>query len=82
MVRNGMARALLYVWCMAPIRRILVPTDFGDSHGRHGLSRILLGSVAERTVRTSPVPVLTVPAPPKRREIESHLKPDAPNVRI
>jgi nucleotide-binding universal stress UspA family protein len=31
------------------------------THGRHGLSRALLGSVAERIVRTSPVPVLTVP---------------------
>ncbi len=30
------------------------------THGRHGLPRVLLGSVAERVVRTSPVPVLTV----------------------
>jgi nucleotide-binding universal stress UspA family protein len=30
------------------------------THGRRGLSRALLGSVAERIVRTSPVPVLTV----------------------
>ncbi|MBI3660329.1 universal stress protein [Candidatus Acetothermia bacterium] len=29
-------------------------------HGRSGLDRILLGSVAEAVVRTSPVPVLTV----------------------
>jgi nucleotide-binding universal stress UspA family protein len=28
------------------------------SHARHGLGRILLGSVAERVVRSSPVPVL------------------------
>jgi nucleotide-binding universal stress UspA family protein len=34
------------------------------THGRHGLSRALLGSVAERVVRSSLVPVLTVhPAP-------------------
>jgi nucleotide-binding universal stress UspA family protein len=32
------------------------------THGRRGLPRFLLGSVAERVVRTSPVPVLTVPA--------------------
>ncbi len=32
------------------------------THGRQGLSRALLGSVAERVVRTSPVPVLTVRA--------------------
>ena len=30
------------------------------THGRRGISRALLGSVAETVVRTSPVPVLTV----------------------
>lgn len=33
------------------------------THGRTGLPRALLGSVAERVVRTSPVPVLTVHRP-------------------
>ncbi|HEY3666828.1 MAG TPA: universal stress protein [Polyangiaceae bacterium] len=32
------------------------------THGRRGLSRALLGSVAERVVRLSPVPVLTIHA--------------------
>jgi nucleotide-binding universal stress UspA family protein len=32
------------------------------THGRRGVSRMLLGSVAEKTVRMSKVPVLTVPA--------------------
>jgi nucleotide-binding universal stress UspA family protein len=32
------------------------------THGRRGLSHALLGSVAERVVRLSPVPVLTVRA--------------------
>jgi nucleotide-binding universal stress UspA family protein len=32
------------------------------THGRHGLPRALLGSVAEKVVRLSPVPVLTVHA--------------------
>jgi nucleotide-binding universal stress UspA family protein len=30
------------------------------THGRRGLSRALIGSVAESVVRTSPIPVLTV----------------------
>jgi len=30
------------------------------THGRRGISRALIGSVAESVVRTSPVPVLTV----------------------
>lgn len=30
------------------------------SHGRHGISRVVLGSVAEAVVRTSPVPVTVV----------------------
>lgn len=33
------------------------------THGRRGLSRLTLGSVAERVVRVAPVPVLTVHAP-------------------
>jgi universal stress protein A len=33
------------------------------THGRRGLSRLTLGSVAERVVRLAPVPVLTVHAP-------------------
>ena len=32
------------------------------THGHRGLSRLVLGSVAERVVRESPVPVLTVRA--------------------
>lgn len=30
------------------------------THGRRGLARALLGSVAERVVRTAPMPVLTI----------------------
>ncbi|MCB0328842.1 MAG: universal stress protein [Bdellovibrionales bacterium] len=32
------------------------------THGRTGLSRLLIGSVAERVVRECPLPVLTVPS--------------------
>ena len=37
------------------------------THGRSGLSRMLLGSVAEYVVRHAPCPVLLVPAEPHRR---------------
>ena len=33
------------------------------THGRTGLRHVFLGSVAEKVVRTSPVPVLTIPLP-------------------
>ena len=33
------------------------------THGRTGLSRVLIGSVAENVVRTATVPVLTVKPP-------------------
>jgi nucleotide-binding universal stress UspA family protein len=33
------------------------------THGRSGIERYLLGSVTEKTVRTSPVPVMTVRRP-------------------
>jgi nucleotide-binding universal stress UspA family protein len=34
-----------------------------STHGRTGLAHLLLGSVTEKLVRLSPIPVLTVPAP-------------------
>jgi nucleotide-binding universal stress UspA family protein len=36
------------------------------THGRSGLDRVLLGSVAERVIRLSEVPVVTVPLSPDR----------------
>ncbi|MBS2018864.1 MAG: universal stress protein [Deltaproteobacteria bacterium] len=35
------------------------------THGRRGISRLVIGSVAEKLVRLSPVPVLTVGAEPE-----------------
>ena len=34
-----------------------------STHGRTGFAHLLLGSIAEKLVRMSPVPVLTVPVP-------------------
>lgn len=36
------------------------------THGRRGLSHVLLGSVAERVLRTAPCPVLVVRSPGKQ----------------
>jgi nucleotide-binding universal stress UspA family protein len=36
------------------------------THGRTGLRHFLIGSTAERVVRTSKIPVLTVPLPPEK----------------
>lgn len=52
----------------SPHREICAYADEADAdvvvvgtHGRSGLSRALLGSVAARVIRTAPVPVLVVP---------------------
>jgi nucleotide-binding universal stress UspA family protein len=37
------------------------------THGRHGIARALIGSVAEKVVRTAPCPVLTVHGPEASR---------------
>jgi nucleotide-binding universal stress UspA family protein len=37
------------------------------THGRRGLPRLILGSVTEKVVRLSPVPVLTVGMPPEEQ---------------
>lgn len=53
-----------------PAARILEELERGGhdlavmgTHGRTGLKHLLLGSVAEKLVRLSPVPVVTVPLP-------------------
>ena len=48
------------------------------THGRSGVAHLLLGSVAERVVRTAPCPVLTVrqqPLPAAAAEIAAALEP-------
>jgi nucleotide-binding universal stress UspA family protein len=37
------------------------------THGRRGVARALLGSVAEKVVRTAPCPVLTVHGPEQEK---------------
>jgi len=43
------------------------------THGRTGLAHFLLGSVTEKVVQTSPVPVLTVHAPAAATTLTPHL---------
>jgi nucleotide-binding universal stress UspA family protein len=47
------------------------------THGRRGLSRVLLGSVAEKVVRTSPIPVLTVSSKEDQKAKRTALTPEA-----
>ena len=46
------------------------------SHARTGIERVLLGSVTEKVVRVSPVPVVTVPI----RESDESDEPDESDV--
>lgn len=53
-----------------PVAAILAETEKGDydvlvigTNGRTGMSKLLLGSVTEKLIRLSPIPVLSVPPP-------------------
>jgi nucleotide-binding universal stress UspA family protein len=48
------------------------------THGRKGLARALLGSVAEKVVRTAPCPVLTIHAPDAAPPASAAPAPTAP----
>jgi universal stress protein A len=60
--------------CIGPTAKAIVDyaADGGidlivmGTHGRGGMAHLLMGSVAERVVRTAPCPVLTVRTPPTR----------------
>jgi universal stress protein A len=47
------------------------------THGRTGVTRWRMGSVAERVVRAATVPVLVVPAPWRRKPYETPAQPEA-----
>lgn len=47
------------------------------THGRGGIDRLLLGSVAERVVRKSAVPVVTVPVSERAADSEEVVEADA-----
>jgi nucleotide-binding universal stress UspA family protein len=54
---------------VAYVRRAGIDLIVMGTHGRTGVSRALLGSVAEAVVRRAPCPVLTVPAETTSAEI-------------
>lgn len=54
----------------SPVEEILDSIESNDIHavgmgttGKRGTDRILIGSVAEKTVRSAPIPVMTVTEP-------------------
>jgi nucleotide-binding universal stress UspA family protein len=49
------------------------------THGRTGLARVLMGSVAERVVRKAPCPVVTVKNPLPRVQRSEESRPEAAN---
>jgi nucleotide-binding universal stress UspA family protein len=55
-LRRGAPRAEIVAACEDESPDMIVL----GTHGRSGLDRLLMGSVAERVVRTAPCPVLTV----------------------
>ena len=60
MMKTGEARATI----LAAAKEIGADLVVMGTHGRRGLVHVLLGSVAEYVVRTSPIPVLTVRSDP------------------
>jgi nucleotide-binding universal stress UspA family protein len=63
-----LAKAILQVVTEVNVDLIVLNTD-----GRKGLSRFILGNVAEEVVRTAPCPVLTLS--PTAQEKAAHLDP-------
>jgi nucleotide-binding universal stress UspA family protein len=64
---RGIANTVRHIEHGTPLEKILDTIDSDDidaavmgTTGRRGTNRILLGSVAEKTVRSAPVPVITV----------------------
>jgi len=55
-LRTGDIRAMI----LEVARELAVDLIVIGSHGRHGISRVVLGSIAEAVVRAAPCPVVTV----------------------
>jgi nucleotide-binding universal stress UspA family protein len=80
---RGAPPARLQVDLGDPVTRIIDAARSADSivmstEGRTGLSHLLIGSVAEKVVRHSPVPVLTVRPPAPRKTRRARRRPPRP----
>lgn len=58
LVEGNVAESILQVACDRKVDLVVIGT-----HGRTGLGRLLMGSVAEKIVRNAPCPVLSVKMP-------------------
>lgn len=59
LVRSGTAASVI----VDTAKRLRIGLIVLGTHGRGGISRFFMGSVAERVVRSAPCPALTVPPP-------------------
>ena len=65
-VESRLLDGVPYVEIIHAARELKADLIVVGTHGRTGLAHLLLGSVAERVVRTSDVPVLTIRTPEKQ----------------
>jgi nucleotide-binding universal stress UspA family protein len=63
MAQSKLKTGLPWQGVLEAIKEVEADLVVMGTHGRRGLSRVTLGSVAERVVRLASVPVLTVHAP-------------------
>src|SRR4029077_7036885 len=76
-VSDSPADAIVACALAARIELIVIGT-----HGRSAMSQILVGSVAERVVRTAPCPVLTVRRPEHEFLVRDAQNSQAPTIKL
>jgi len=59
LIVTGQPAAAIMSWAAAKQAQLIII----GTHGRHGVTRFFMGSVAERVLREAPCAVLVVPAP-------------------
>ena len=70
------AKGLLVTGSAAPAIAETAATEHADllvigTHGRTGINRLLIGSIAERVIRIAPCPVLTIKPRPAAEEVRA-----------